>query len=228
MFARPLPLVLLAPILIAVSSCNTAGFAAVSISPIYGWTGGCNTVRVSGHGFAEDATVTVGNVELPITARGEGIDAGYWVEGALPADAASAAGYATVTVHSAQQSDSLPDAYYFVACPADGNLESLDTETAAGGQTVAMQGCGLSADLSVRLTLRGGSGADAVQVPVTPTCGSTQAGFSAPSMADGLYDLALVDTAGDVVFPPYPCPADPTDTAAAMLWCPTLTYGAAE
>lgn len=229
MSARPLSRALLAPVLATLlASCNTPGFDAVSISPIYGWTGGCNTVRVSGHGFAEDATVTVGAVDLPIAARGEGIDAGYWVEGALPADPVRTAGYATVAVHSAGQTSTLPDAYYFVACPQNGNLESLDTETAVGGQAVAMRGCSLGADLTVRLTLRDGDGADAVQVPVTPTCGSTDATFTAPTLADGLYDVALVDTAGDVVFPPYPCPADPADTAGALLWCPTLTYGAAE
>ena len=210
------------------SACNTAGFDAVSISPIYGWTDGCNTVRVSGHGFAEDATVTLGTLELPISARGEGIDAGYWIEGTLPAAAAAQAGYATVSVNSAGATSTIADAYYYVACPAEGTLDSLDTETVAAFQNVTMQGCGLSATLLVQLTPRGGTAEDAVRVPITSTCGTASTSFVAPDLPDNLYDVQIVNPAGDVLFPPYLCPADPTDTAAALLWCPTLTYGAAQ
>ncbi len=223
---RPLLLSPLLPASLLLGSCNTAGFDAVSISPIYGWTEGCNTVRISGHGFAPDATVTLGDLDLAITTRGSGMDEGYWVEGALPANPVTSAGYATVTVNSGGKSDALPDAYYHVACPQSGYLESLDTETAASGQTVTLAGCSLDTS-ALQVRLMGRIGLPIVQVPLTAGCGTTGATFIAPHLPAGTYDLQVIDTQGAVVFPPYACPVvlDTADTGAPP-WCPTLTFGA--
>ena len=202
-----------------------AGYDAVSISPIYGWVEGCTTVRVSGHGFADDASVKIGDLSLDISARGTGLDRGYWVEGTLPPDPVTGAGYATVTVTSDGNASSIEDAFYYVACLQPGNLESLDTETAVAGQTIGMAGCALDpATLTVELVSR--SDGSIARAPFTSTCGSATARFVAPDLPDGLYDLQLVDAARERIFPPYLCPiTDTADTAAALLWCPTLTYG---
>lgn len=218
---------------VVLAGCNTAGYDVVSISPIYGWTDGCNTVRVSGHGFSETATAALGELALDINARGEGIDAGYWVEATLPPAPVTEPGYATVTVTSDGVASSVPDAYYYVACLQLGNLESLDSEVAAAGQAIGMVGCQLDASaLTVRLSPQDqperAHGRLHTDVPFTSSCGTATASFVAPALDDGVYDVELVDAAGATVFPPYACPAPPWDTAGALLWCPTLTYGDAQ
>ncbi len=212
------------------TSCNTDGFAAVSIAPIYGWVDGCNTVRISGHGFAEDATATLGTLALTVATRGTGQDQGYWLESTLPANPVTAKGYADVTVTSAGKTSTIKDAYYYVACPAPGNLESMDVQTVTAGATVTLGGCGLDpATVSVQLVPW--TGGTNTTVPITSSCGTATATFSAPALPDGSYDVQLIDATGAVLYPTWSCSqgaADTADTAAASEWCPTLTYGSAK
>lgn len=214
------------PGLLALVACNTAGFDVVSISPIYGWVDGCNTVRISGHGFAQDATATLGDLDLAVSARGEGIDEGYWLESVLPAAPVSAKGYATASVTSGGVTSTLPDAYYYVECPQPGNLESVDAETVVPDQSVTLQGCGLdSAALTVHLVPRAGT--ETISRTLTSACGTASATFTVPSnLTADTYDLQLVDATGAVVFPTWSCPAVDTADTAGAVWCPTLTYGA--
>lgn len=214
--------------LLACASCNTAGFDAVSISPIYGWVDGCNTVRISGHGFAEDATASLGDLELAVSARGAGLDKGYWLESVLAAAPVTAKGYADVTVTSEGKGSKIADAYYFVECPQAGNLELLEPEVAGVGEQVTLTGCGLdAAALTVRLVPP--AGVDLGAASLTSSCGTASAMFVVPELPAGVYDLQLIDAAGAVVFPPYACPiTDTADTAAASLWCPSLTVGSAK
>lgn len=214
----------LVPIL---ASCNTPPFNVVSVKPIYGWVDGCTEVRVSGSGFADDATVAFGGVEVPVTSRGEGIDAGYWLGAVMPPAASGTNGYVDVTVNSAGASDTVPGAFYYVACPMLGNVEVVDPADVSAGTSVSVWGCGLdTTQLRVKLSDPMGKLPASEPLPLSPDCSTAQAHFTAPSMPSGTYDVLLVDSSEAIVYPPdYGCVPD---SATACYPVFTVTYGGAK
>jgi len=219
------------PLLLLIG-CNTAGFDAVAISPIYGWVDGCSTVTISGHGFSEQATATVGGQSVTgITLPERALDKGYLFTATVPA--ASAAGYADVVVTDGDNTATITGsgAYYYVACPAVGYLESYGpSEGVTAGATVTITGCGFDA-AAVR-----GQIVDAAGSPqggafaLTSACGTASVSFEAPALADGTWYLELVDADGAVLSgapcPPEDTATDTSDTGATCTDYP-LTYGSA-
>lgn len=222
---KPMMWMALVPIL---ASCNTPPFNVVSVKPIYGWVDGCNEVKVSGSGFAGDATVAFGGVEVPVGTRGEGMDEGYWLTAVMPAASTGASGYVDVTVNSGGASDTVPGAYYYVACPVLGNIEVVDpAEGLSAGTNVSVWGCGLDAtQLRVKLVDPTGATPASEPVALTADCSTAQTHFAAPTMPAGTYDVLLVDSTETTVYPPdYGCVPD---SATACYPVFTVTYGGAK
>ena len=130
--------------LLLLLGCNTLPFDAVSISPIYGWVDGCNTVTISGHGFSNQATATIGGAPVTgITQPTRALDVGYLFTATVPA--ATEAGYADVVVTDGENSATISGtgAYYYVACPTTAYVEGIDVTTGlTSGTTVTISGCG--------------------------------------------------------------------------------------
>jgi hypothetical protein len=220
--------------LILLLGCNTAGWDAVSISPIYGWVDGCSPITISGHGFSDKATATIGGQAVTgITQPDRDLDKGYLFTATVPA--ATAAGYADVVVTDGENTATITGtgAYYYVACPAPGYLEALSpTDGITAGATISMTGCGFDpAAVRVQIVDSAGTAAgDAIEL--TPVCGTASVSFTAPALADGTWYLELIDPTGTVLSGT-PCPpvdtavpADTSDTAAACTDTP-IVYGSA-
>lgn len=217
------------------AGCNDPGFALVSISPIYGWTDGCNAVTLSGHGFGKDATAKIGGAAVtgvtfpeppknPLTPS----NVGYIAYGVAPA---GSHGYAEVSLTSSGQTSTITGTggYYYVSCPAPGSVDAVTpAEAIAGGALIALDGCSLdAATMTVRLV-------DATDATVadglalTSLCGKGSVTFEAPVLADGTYFIELVDTGTGAVLSGAPCPpADSADTASS---CSdhAIVYGVAQ
>lgn len=219
--------IMLASAALGVTSCSNLPLDAVSIRPIYGWVDGCTDVKVSGHGFDDDISVKLGGqalegLTLP-DPEANPLDVGYVVYGVTPP--ASEAGYADLEVTSGGETDTVKDAFYYVACPADPYVEAASTDTAAAGDTIVLSGCNL--DASAYQVQVGGE-----TVALSSECGTATVSFTAPDLDDGCYYVHMVDASGNVLDG---CGADTCggydtgDTGAAMACdgLPTLTYGGA-
>jgi hypothetical protein len=204
------------PLLAALLSCNEVGFDAVLIRPIYSYVDGCAAVKVSGHGFAADTTVSVSMPDAggsPVVVPLDGIVAakddpnvederlralneGFYVTGVMPPAPNGASGYASIIVKSGGLTDTLEDAYYYVACPADGYLESIDPADAIkNGSDVSLTGCNLDAGtMSVQLVDENGQPVGE-PIALVSDCGTAQVHFTAPNLSEGSYYVTLV--AGD-------------------------------
>lgn len=223
----------LLPLAAFLGSCNNAGFDAVSIRPIYGWAEGCGPVRVSGHGFGDDVTVTIGDKDdttlqttlESVTFPEEEINKGYYVEGVMPASPAGGSVYADIIVSTGGQTDIIEDAYYYVSCPALGYVEGAGpTEGLVGGETVALSGCNIDS-ASLQAWLVDGSGVPAHESPlaITSTCRTASGTFTAPALPPGLYYLLLTDMEGN----PVSGGAPDTGDTAALAHAIAFTYGGA-
>ena len=211
-------------------ACNDAGYALVSVDPIFGWTDGCNAVTLSGHGFAADATATIGGSKVTgVTYPGKkdsGPDeVGYQLFGIAPA---GKHGYADVTVTSGGVESTITgtQGYYYVECPGPGTIDSVSpAEGLSAGALVTVSGCGLdAAGLSARVVDAAGvaQGADA---PLTSSCSTAEVTFAAPDLPDGNYLLQLVDNGTGEIVAGAICVVDTADSGAS---CPSypLVYGA--
>lgn len=238
------------------SGCNDAGYEAVSIRPTYGWIDGCTDVKISGHGFGDEISATIGGSDVLDLTRpeGEGVDGEpeelFFFFARTPAG--SAVGEAPVTVTSDGESSTFPDpalseeargAFYYVACPGAPLIESpapgAPVEGVSSGDTVSLAGCGFDADtMEVRVqdpTLL--LGEDPVHADLVSDCLTAYTSFAAPDLADGSYDVILVEAGScaaddpvtdcNVVHPAtgYPCTPDSATTCNPNL---ILTYGGAE
>jgi len=99
------------------TSCNTAGFAAVSIRPVYGFEDGCNPVTVYGHGFDDGTTVSIGDNPMTNLVQPDGgFDQGFRIDGNVPAGSAGTFADVNVTTAAGEKS-TIPEGYYYLACP---------------------------------------------------------------------------------------------------------------
>lgn|GEM_PF-2133875 len=231
--------------LLAVSaSCNTSGFNAVGISPIYGWADGCTDVKVSGSGFGEDVAVALdmGGASAPLENllaakddptlddRLKALNEGFYVLGRTPAAPAGASGYADVVVTTGDASDTIVGGYYYVACPAPGYIEaSGPSDGLTAGTPISIAGCGLdTTTLFAQLVDTNGALAGPA-VALESDCGTAQVHFAAPDVPAGSYYLSLVDSAGTVVSGG-PCPLPDSGDTAYYSYCYEfpLTYGGAK
>ncbi len=215
--------------LLLLGACNDAGYALVSISPIYGWTDGCGSITLSGHGFGKELAASIGEAGITGLTTPDDADAvGYQVYGVVPA---GAKGLADVSLRSDGVESKLTgtSGYYYVECPGPGTVDTVSPTTGlAAGSLVTVSGCGLdAAAITVRLV-------DAAEVPVAADvplvsmCGTGAASFEAPALPDGTYYVELVDVATQAVLAGAPCgPVDSADTASSCT-DHTLTYGEAE
>jgi hypothetical protein len=224
---RALPLLGLACALTPLS-CAPQGFAFVSIHPTWAYPDGCRTVTLSGHGFGDSVTATIGGAEVESVAAPEReLDQGFLVTGVVPANSSGVAGPVAVTLKTGGDSATLEDAFYFLDCPSAGYVETVDLSTGLlGGETITLDGCGLDASaLQVQITQDTEAGsAVAATAPLTSTCRTTTAAFIAPTLPAGSYHLTIADMSGNQVFP---APCDTADTGLSCLGV-ELTYGGAQ
>ena len=180
-------------------SCNTPSFRAVSVRPIYGWADGCNSVKISGAGFEDDVSVSVGDDPLMSLATPEAeIDQGYYVTGVIPPLDLAASEYVTITVSSGGESDDVLDDFYRIACPAPILVEGMSPTTglAAGGD-VTIGGCHIYDTHTVSI------GGESATISNVSSCeGGTDTGsFAAPDVADGFWHVAYYDSTGAEIYP---------------------------
>ena len=215
-------LCLLVPVVL--SSCNGSaiGFKAVSIREIYGWVDdSCKTVTISGHGFDDGVTATIGgNPVTNLTLPDRELDKGFLFTAGVPA--ATEAGYGDVVVTNGDgETSTITDGYYYVACPMSAWVDGLSpTDGITAGASVGVAGCQLEGATQVQV-------GTAEPVPLTTaTCGTSQASFAAPDLIEGTYTVTLLDAEGALVFPPA-CTPDTADTGSSCITL-TLTYGASQ
>jgi hypothetical protein len=206
-------------------SCNTPKFDLVSIRPIYGWVDGCTEVHVGGAAFADDAVFKVGATEVPIEGRPtEDIDKGYWFTARTPA--AAGKGYADISVTQNGETLTIPEAYYYVECPAPGYIEAASPSDVASGAPVTLSGCGFDIlGMRVRLVQSGvKKPLESAVLPITTVCGSASVSFVAPDLPAGTYDVLITDPTGDTLIYPadYGCVPD---SATACLPVTSVSYG---
>jgi hypothetical protein len=205
------------------AACNDAGFAVVSISPIYGFEDGCTEVKVSGHGFAEGAKATLDGYELdniayPDTST-KPLDLGFVLYGRTPSHEP---GFVDLIVFNPDETWSrVRKAFYYVACPGSPHVETVSPRTDVRSQDViVLDGCSLdSNDLFVTV-------GDSEPLPLSPSCGSARVTFMAPTLPAGAYALRLLDGGGHEVWPLADC--DSGDTSGDCQEPVMLVYGGEE
>jgi hypothetical protein len=198
---RRAPLLLLLPL--ALGSCNSAGFGAVSTVPIYGYDDGCTPLTIRGHGFADDATAQIGGADVTNIAP---LEAGFEFTGNTPPGATG--DFADVTVTSDGETSTIPKGWYYLACPLTAaGTEAPNAETATpsdsvtAGTEITLTGCNLAAGTyQVQI-------GDAAPVALTSVCGEGVASFTAPDLPDGAYAISFLSASGDLVYPMVTCDA---------------------
>lgn len=210
-------------------ACNDAGFALVSISPIYGWSDGCGAITLSGHGFGSAVSASIGGTDVVELTTPEAADLrGFQVSGTVPA---GEAGYADVSLTSDGVTSTLTGTggYYYVSCPAPGHVDAVSpADGLVGGELVVVEGCGLdTATMAVNLV----DGTGVVQggdLPLVGLCGTATASFEAPVLPAGSFHVEVIDLATRAVLSGGPCTSPDTalDTGGGCE-AVTLTYGGA-
>lgn len=204
---------MLIPLFLSTLGCNTVGFDAVSINPIYGFVDGCNDITVSGHGFGEKVGASIGdnpitNVEQPSedTETPAATEKGFMFSGWVPPATDGATGLHDVTVVNESedgtvQTDTITGSggYYYVACPAPGLISSVGPGTGVSvGAEITVIGCNLGGLYAEVIDLE--DVPVAAPIPLTASeCGSGRSTFSAPSVpADTTYYVRVTDADGNV------------------------------
>ncbi|MSQ03826.1 MAG: hypothetical protein EXR71_18385 [Myxococcales bacterium] len=210
------------------TSCNEAGYALVSISPIYGYTDGCNAVTLAGHGFGDKLSATIGGAAVPgFAASADKALLGYQAGGTVPA---GAHGFADIVLTSDGVASTLSGTggYYYVECPAAGTIVSVSPAAElAAGVVVTLDGCGLDAAAVTARIVDAAGVAVGADMPLTTVCGTGAVSFVAPALADGTYYLEIVDLGTGMVLSGAPCgPIDSADTGSSCTDY-SLTYGVA-
>ncbi len=210
------------------TSCNEAGYGLVSISPIYGYTDGCNAITLAGHGFGAKLSATIGGSEITaFAAPGDKDLVGYQAAGVVPA---GAHGYADIVLTSDGASSTLSGTggYYYVECPAAGTIVSVSQSTElTAGAVITLEGCGLDAATVRARIVDAADGATGADLALSTVCGKGAVSLVAPALADGTYYLELVDVGTGMVLSGAPCgPIDTADTASSCTDY-SLTYGVA-
>jgi hypothetical protein len=219
--------------LLLIAGCNSAGYRAVTIRPTYGWVDGCASVKISGHGFGTDISATVGgNAVTDITRPDNPDDQTFFFFANTPA--AADAGAQDVVVTSDGKDSTIPMAYYYVACPATPQLDSVSPDSGiASGDTISLGGCNIDATgMRVMLVDKAGVNAGAT-VSLTSDCGTAFASFTAPAVDDGTYYVEVIDSDDNVINPATGDYSDcvsqhPLDSSGAACDAPLeITYGGA-
>lgn len=210
------------------TSCNDAGYALVSISPIYGYTDGCNAITLAGHGFGAKLSASVGGNEVIAFAAATDPDlVEFQAAGVVPA---GAHGYADIVLTSDGAASTLSGTagYYYVECPAAGTIVSVSQSTAlAAGAVITLEGCGLDAATVRARIVDAADVATGADLALSTICGTGAVSFVAPALADGTYYLELIDVGTGMVLSGAPCgPIDTADTASSCTDY-SLTYGVA-
>ncbi len=184
--------------LLTLLACDR-GFDAVAITPIYGWVDGCNAVAVTGHGFGDDVSATLGGRPLENPAPAQGLlSKGFRLDGTVPA--ATQPGLVDVVVTSGGTTDTLTGSggYTYVACPQRAWVDAVDKASGLGGDAVTFTGCNLDAAVRVRLVRADGTPATApdgttpAPTALTSACGTARATFPVPAVTDGDYFVQLL------------------------------------
>lgn len=193
----------------------------VAIRPSFGYLDGCTPVVVSGSALGTDAAITLGGAPmLQVVAPGldpgrpdHAQDVGFRYDALTPPRLAGSTGFVDLVVTVAGRALSLPDAFYYVACPGTVHVDVAAPATdVAPGDTVALEGCGLDAD-GVVGRLVNEEGAAVATFAIRSTCGTGRATFALPDVPPGDYGLEL--EADDGTTWGGACPVEPGDSDAA-------------
>lgn len=216
-------------LLLVSAGCNKAGYEAVAIRPISGWLDGCATVEITGHGFGDEISASIGSNEVTdITRPDDEEERTFSFFATVPAG--DAVGATDVLVTSDGKESTIAGGYYYLECPAPGTIDGLAPEEGvAAGDTVSIAGCGLDAStMEVVIYDPAGVVAD-VTATLTSDCGTAFVSFTAPALADGEYEILVRDSTTHAVLNPVTGdPREcPIDTSAPCDAAHTITYGGA-
>lgn len=172
----------------------------VQINPDYGYVDGCTDVVLSGHSLGETATASIGGVDLPIVPATEdptreewAQDVGFDYFGLTPAAPGLEPGFYDVEMVVDGETLTLPQAFYYRACPSSFQIDSYSVADGAGatltattpelaeGDTFSLSGCGLDADVTAQIVQITGSTATATGTPtLVDSCGNVATAVGAP------------------------------------------------
>jgi len=214
--------------IIMLVGCNDAGYRAVSIRPGAGWIDGCTDVRISGHGFGDAVSATIGGNEVTDIFRPTGevqgdADADFYFFAVTPAG--TAPGVATVVVTSDGDEDEIESGFYYLACWGDPWIDTMTPdEGVATGDTITLRGCNIDAGTyTVTILDPTGTQEPVENIALTADCLTAYASFTAPNLPDGSYYVLI--KSGDAVLHPstgWPCEADSATYCEPPL---VMTYG---
>jgi hypothetical protein len=174
----------------------------VSITPEYAYEDGCAQVVLQGKKLGTTATGTIGSAEIQALAPAEedpdrephAQDVGFLYTGVVP-PAADGAGWYDVTLTVDGEALTLPDGFYYRTCPETFRVDAIALpQQAAPGDTIPMEGCGLSDAIEVRFLDSTGTAAATTQL--VSDCSTAQVHVEVPNVPDGMYLMVLVHPDG--------------------------------
>jgi hypothetical protein len=207
--------------------CNDAGFQGVAIRPTYGWADGCTDVLITGRGFDDGVTATVGGsavtgITLP-DPEVEPLDVGFEFHALTPP---GTPGFANMMITNGDgQFSEVTNAFYYVTCPAAPHVDGMSPTEAAPNDTVSIAGCGFQEGLQAQLVSLADPTAAVASAPLTLACSTAVVGFTVPAVADGTYLVLIADGSGTVVYGGNLC--DTADTGGGCEAPLYLTVGGA-
>lgn len=230
------------------AACNDAGYEAVTIRPTYGWADGCTDVKISGHGFADDVSATIGGEAVTdVTPATLEVNREFFFYATTPpATGDMVAAHNDVVVTSDGEDSTIPNGFYYVACMGAPLVEdfgvvvgndftqagapvTIRSDAITTGDTVEYAGCNLPTGGSVVIADPTGTEDDAA-ADLTNDCSTAIASFEAPTLTGGAtYWIFLLDDSDAIIEPACAhdaCTPDPRDCVAGDL--PTDNSGAAQ
>lgn len=199
-------------LLLPIAGCTFSGPRLVSITPVYGYVDGCTPIVLQGANLDTTGSATIGGADVLELAAAEedpnfpdhAQDVGFKYFGKTPPAPDGEPQFADISMTIDGEVTEVADAYYYIACPAPLNVESIgggSTDEGAApntfsvGDTFALAGCGLPADLTVGFF----DNAEASQgtTTVSSDCGTAEVSGSIPTLAAGQYLVQLSDSSGN-------------------------------
>lgn len=176
-----------------------------AIDPEYAYVDGCTDVVLQGSEIGTKATVTIGGQDLLQIAPAENDpslpdyaqDVGFKYYGVSPPAPKGEAGYQDVVMTVDGEELTLPNGFYYRACPGPLTVDSFSLDgPVATGDSVTVTGCGLVAEKITGRLLSAFDGSDAGAFALASSCLTAKSTFTIPGVAPGDYWIQLVHEDG--------------------------------
>lgn len=176
-----------------------------AVDPEFAYVDGCTDIVLQGAKLGTDATVTIGGVALLSLKAAENDkklpdyaqDVGFKYFGVSPPAPNGEPGFQDVVMTVGQDQFTLPKGFYYMACPGELTIDSVDFGVGAtAGSSVTLTGCGIEADKVTGHLLSAVDGTDAGSFTLASSCLTAKATFNIPNVAPGDYWLQLVHEDG--------------------------------